>query len=294
MKLLEGKTAVITGSSRGLGLAIAQAFGEQGANVVLAARTEETLNSVVAELRKDGYRAEGFVCDTARLEEVEHLAQGAVSAFGRIDIWVNNAGIGAPYGTTMSISPERIKKVIDTNILGVYYGSHAAMRQFLAQGSGKLINLLGRGDSMLVPYQNSYASSKAWVKSFTQTLAKEYAGSGVDVMAINPGLVITEMLTHVDAIDGFQEKVLPLNTIIRLWGKLPDVPAQKVVWMASSATDRRNGLMINFLSIGRMAAGVGKELWRIILRAPVSTPTIQVRVVECQESRFIAIPRGRK
>jgi len=277
MKLLEGKTAVITGSSRGLGFAIAEALAKQGANVVLVARTEETLKTAVAELKKQGYQAEGFVCDTAKLEDVERLAQGAVTTFGRIDIWVNNAGIGAPYGLTMSIAPERIKKLVDTNIMGVYYSSRAAMRQFLAQGSGKLINLLGRGDSGPTPFQNAYASSKAWGKNFTKALAKEYAGRGVEVMAFNPGLVITEMLTQVDAIDGFQEKVLPLNTIIRLWGNEPEVPAQTVVWMASSATDRKNGLTVSFLSFGRMMGGVGKELWRWITRAPVSTPMITVR-----------------
>lgn len=280
MKLLEGKTAVITGSSRGLGFAIAKAFAEQGANVVLAARTAETLQAAVTELKNQGYPVEGYICDTAKLEDVERLAQGAVSTFGRLDIWVNNAGIGAPYGLTMSISPERIKKVVDTNIMGVYYGSHVAMRQFLAQSSGKLINLLGRGESGPVPNQNPYASSKAWVKRFTQTLAREYTGSGVEVMAFNPGLVITEMLTQVDVIAGFEKKVLPLNTVIRLWGNKPEVPAQKVVWMASSATDRKNGLMVNFLSFGRMMAGVGKELWRLITRGPITTPTIQVRVTE--------------
>ena len=180
----------------------------------------------------------------------------------------------------MSIAPEQIKKVVDTNIMGVYYGSHVAMRQFLAQRFGKLINLLGRGEFGPVPYQNPYASSKAWVKSFTKALAKEYTGSGVEVMAINPGLVITEMLTRVDAIAGFEEKVLPLNTVIRFWGNLPEVPAQKVVWMASSATDGKNGLMINFLSFGRMMAGVGKEFWRWITRGPITTPTIKVRVIE--------------
>ncbi len=280
MKSLEGKTAVITGSSRGLGLAIAKACAEQGANVVLAARTEATLHSAVAELRSQGYKVEGLVCDTAKFEDVERLAQGAVLAFGSLDVWINNAGIGAPYGLTMSIAPDHFKKVVDTNIMGVYYGSHVAMRQFLAQGSGKLINLLGRGESGPVPYQNPYASSKAWVKSFTKALAKEYAGSGVEVMAINPGLVITEMLTRVDAIAGFEEKVLPLNTVIRFWGNLPEVPAQKVVWMASSATDGKNGLMINFLSFGRMMAGVGKEFWRWITRGPITTPTIKVRVIE--------------
>lgn len=280
MRLLEGKTAVITGSSRGLGFAIAKAFAEQGASVVLAARTEETLHSAVVELKNQGYQAEGFVCETAKLEDVERLAQGAIATFGRLDIWVNNAGISAPYGLTMSIPPERIKKVVDTNILGVYYGSHVAMRHFLAQGSGKLINLLGRGESGPVPYQNPYASSKAWVKSFTQALAREYAGAGVEVMAFNPGLVITEMLTQVEVIAGFEKKVLPLNTVIRFWGNLPEVPAQKVVWMASPATDRRNGLIVNFLSFGRMMAGVGKELRRYITRAPISTPKIKVRITK--------------
>ncbi len=280
MKLLEGKTAVITGSSRGLGFAIAKALAEQGASVVLAARTAETLHSAVDELKNRGYQAEGFICDTAKLEDVERLAQGAVSTFGHLDIWVNNAGISAPYGLTMSISPERIKKVVDTNIMGVYYGSHVAMQHFITHGSGKLINLLGRGESGPVPYQNAYASSKAWVKNFTQALAREYAGSGVEVMAFNPGLVITEMLTQVDVKAGFEEKVLPLNTVIRLWGHMPEVPAKKVVWMASSATDRRNGLMVNFLSFGRMMAGVGKEFWRWISHAPIKTPTIHIRVVE--------------
>jgi len=93
MKLLEGKTAVITGSSRGLGLAIAKAFAEQGANVVLAARTAETVHPAVSELRNLGFQAEGYVCDTAKIEDVERLAQGAVSTFGRFDIWVNNAGL---------------------------------------------------------------------------------------------------------------------------------------------------------------------------------------------------------
>lgn len=237
MKLLDGNTAVITGSSRGLGFAIAKAFAEQGANVVLAARTAETLQSAVNELKNKGYKAEGFACDTAKLEDVERLVKDAIATYGCFDIWVNNAGISAPYGLTMSISPERIKKVVDTNIMGVYYGSHVAMRHFLGQRSGKLINLLGRGDSGPVPYQNAYASSKAWVKNFTRALAREYAGVGVEVMAFNPGLVITEMLTQVDVIDGYEKKVLPLNTVIRFWGNMPEEPAKKVVWMVSSATD---------------------------------------------------------
>lgn len=188
MKLLEGKTAVITGSSRGLGFAIAQAFAKEGAKVVLAARSEATLMQAVEQLTAQGFDAIGVVCDTSNLHNVESLASKAVSTFGRLDIWVNNAGVSGPYGTTISVSPERFKRVVDTNILGTYYGSYAAMGIFLAHGSGKLINLLGRGADGPVPFQTAYASSKAWVKSFTKSLAKEYVKSGVEVMAFNPGL----------------------------------------------------------------------------------------------------------
>ena len=280
MKLLEGNTAVITGSSRGLGFAIAQAFAKEGAKVVLAARSEAVLMQAVEQLKTQGYEAIGVVCDTSNLQSVESLAANAVSTFGRLDIWVNNAGVSGPYGTTISVSPECFKRVVDTNILGTYYGSYAAMEVFLTQGSGKLINLLGRGADGPVPFQNAYASSKAWVKSFTKSLAKEYANSGVEVMAFNPGLTITEMLTQVDVVPGFEKAVAPLATVMQIWGNPPEMPAQKVLWMASSATDGKTGLAVNFLSPWRMMAGLGKELVRRITGKPATVPSMHVHVVE--------------
>jgi len=279
MKELEGKTAVITGSSRGLGFAIARAFAEQGAKVMLAARTQSTLMEAVDTLKMQGYTAVGQVCDASKLKDVQNLAQEAITAFGGFDIWVNNAGISAPYGPTLDFSPEYFEKVVGTNILGVYYGSYTAMKFFQSKGSGKLINLLGRGADGPVPFQTAYASSKAWVKNFTAALAKESAGSGVEVMAFNPGLVITDMLTQVDTVAGFEEKVLPLNTVIGLWGNPPEIPAKKVVWMASSATDGKNGLKVNFLNFGRMMAGLVREAWRLLRHQPPTTQTINVRVV---------------
>ena len=171
MGLLEGKAAVITGSSRGLGLAIAQAYAEQGAAVVLSARTLQTVDRAVAGLKQNGFQAVGLACDTADLSQVEALAEMAVTSFGRLDIWVNNAGAGAPYGPTISIPSDRFLRVVQTNILGVYHGSLTAMKHFIPQKSGKLINLIGRGAEGPVPFQNAYASSKIWVRSFSKALA---------------------------------------------------------------------------------------------------------------------------
>jgi glucose 1-dehydrogenase len=280
MKLLEGKTAVITGSSRGLGFAIAHAFANEGAKVVLAARSEAVLTQAVDQLKAQGYEAIGVVCDTANLKDMESLASTAVSTFGRLDIWVNNAGVSGPYGTTISVSPERFKRVVDTNILGTYYGSYAALNIFLSQGSGKLINLLGRGADGPVPFQNAYASSKAWVKSFTKSLAKEYDKSGVEIMAFNPGLTITEMLTQVDVISGFEKSVAPLGTVMQIWGKPPEMPAKKALWMASSATDGKTGLTVNYLTSWRLMAGLGRELVRRISGKPATVPPMKIHTVE--------------
>ena len=268
MGKLDGKVAVVTGSSRGLGLAIAKAFAEQGAAVVISSRTSLAVDQAVAGLKLSGFQAVGMACDTANPDQVQALADLAISTFGRLDIWVNNAGTGAPYGPSFSISSERFTRVIQTNILGVYNGSRTAMKYFVAQKSGKLINLIGRGAEKPVPFQNAYASSKMWVRSFSKSLAKEYASSGAEVFIFNPGLVLTDMLTDVEAIEGYGESMSALNTIIRMWGNQPEVPAQKAVWLASSATDGKTGLEVSVLTPGLLVTGAVREFGRRLMRLP--------------------------
>lgn len=279
MKQLDGKVAVITGSSRGLGFAIAKAYAAEGAAVVISSRTANAVKQAVTELRSAGYRADGMVCDTASLEQVQALAAFAIEQFGKLDIWVNNAGLGAPYGPTASIPAERFTAVIRTNILGVYHGSLVATRHFVEQKSGKLINLLGRGSDKPVPLQNAYASSKAWVRSFSKSLTEENKDSGVGVYLFNPGLVLTDMITHVDAMEGYEEKIAPLNRVTRMWGNPPEVPAQKALWLASPATDGKTGLEINVLSTGFILRGALREMLRRVLRRPPAIPDAKITTV---------------
>ncbi len=270
---------MITGASRGLGLAIAQAYAAEGANIVLAARTKETLDQAVNNLTNDGCQAVGFACDTSSYEEVEALAALAVNTYGKLDIWVNNAGISGPYGPSISVPVDRFERVLQTNIFGVYYGSYTAMKTFLPQGSGKLINILGRGSDQPVPNQNAYASSKGWVNSFTASLAKEYRHTGISIIAFNPGLVLTEMLTEVEVVQGYGEKVNGLNTVIRLWANPPEVPAKKAVWLASSATDGKTGLNVSVLTPRVMVMGLVKEVLRKLSGKPSPTPAVHIREV---------------
>lgn len=159
---LQGRIAVITGSTRGLGLAIAHAFAAQGARVIVSSRSAAAVDGAVSALRAAGAQAAGHACDVAELGQVRALMDFARQTFGVPDVWINNAGLSAPYGPTVQVPPERFLQVVGTNVLGTYHGSLVAMEQMVRRRRGKLINLLGWGDRRPVPKQNAYASSKAF------------------------------------------------------------------------------------------------------------------------------------
>ncbi len=285
MGILDGRVAVITGGTRGLGLGIARALAKAGAAVIVASRSQPAVDEAVRGINAEGGRAGGMPVDVAQLEQVEELARYAVRQFGRLDIWVNNAGVAGPYGPTLGTQPQDFYKVVNTNIFGVYHGSCVAMRHFTAPRSAKLINILGQGYNKPVAWQNAYASSKAWVRSFTLSLAEETKDSGVGVFAFNPGLVLTELLTDVEVIAGSEARLKVFPTIVRMWAKPPEIPAKKVVWIASPATDGKTGMLINYMSTWGMLRGAMKEGLRVITKKPAPDLGMQVRPVPYYTAR---------
>lgn len=276
MGMLDGKVAVITGSSRGLGLAIARRYASEGAAVVLSARSAGRVDEAVNALKAEGLSAGGLAADVGSREQVDALAHYTLTTFGRMDIWVNNAGIAGIFGPTAHIPNSNFESVLNTNILGVHYGSLAALRHFVPQKRGKLINLLGRGDTGPVANQNAYGASKIWVKSYTLALAKEYKASGVGIYAFNPGLVDTDLLRQIEAIEGYEAGLNPLRTIIRLWANPPEVPAERALWLASAATDGKTGLSINVLGRAQAFAGLARDLGRRLRGAPGPDTTLTI------------------
>jgi glucose 1-dehydrogenase len=274
--ILKDKVAVITGGSRGLGFSIARLYAEEGAKVVIASRSQRSVDAAVASLKANGAQVTGMACDVADMEQVEALAEHAIRSFGRIDIWVNNAGLSAPYGPTAHIPSPEFQNVINTNITGTYNGSVVALRRMSAQGSGKVINLLGRGDTGSVPFQNAYSSSKVWVRNFTKALADEYKGAGVEIFGFNPGLVKTEMISQVEAMTGFESKLKALPFIASMWGNETDVPAKKALWLASPATDGKTGLMVTVLTPGFMLRRAILAGLRWLLRRPTEMMELDI------------------
>ncbi len=265
MAVLQGKVAVITGSTRGLGRAIARRYAEAGASVVLSSRSQDAVEQIAAEFEADGLVAAGMVCDVGDSARVQALADFTLEQFGSFDIWVNNAAISGPYGPTVQIPQAAFESVVQANILGLYYGSMVAMRHFLPKREGKLINILG-GHSDSAAMQSAYGSSKAWVRTFTRSLAKEHADSGVGVYMLSPGMVDTDLLRKLEVVRGYEARLNPLKTVMRMIARPPEVPAEKALWLASPATDGKTGLIVKVSGSGRMLAGVMKEGLRRLLR----------------------------
>jgi NAD(P)-dependent dehydrogenase (short-subunit alcohol dehydrogenase family) len=234
--LLAGRVAVVTGSSRGLGFAMAGLLGRRGASVVLASRSDADVATAVQRLRAEGVEASGLRCDMGELADVEALREEAL-AHGMLDIWVNNAGASGVFGPTASTPVEDFARVVRTNILGTFHGSRVALPVFLGQGHGDLVNVYGQGDRGPVALQNAYASSKRWVRQFTETLRAETKGTGVRVHGMNPGLVITDLLRSVTSQPGYQQRLGGLQVVVGLWGQTPDVAAEPLLRLVTSDAD---------------------------------------------------------
>jgi NAD(P)-dependent dehydrogenase (short-subunit alcohol dehydrogenase family) len=280
MNTLNGKVAVVTGASRGLGKAIAMLYAREGAKVILAARSQKDIEQTAAELHAEGQTAEAYVCDVSDPQQVEALAHFAITWYGHFDIWVNNAGVAGPYGATLDLSPEQFLSVLRTNMFGVYHGSRMAMRHFLPRTSGKLINILGAGSKKPAPNQNAYGSTKAWIRVFTLALAAETRGSGVGVFALQPGLMETDLLTEVVTFKEHEQRLREfMPFLIRAAGKKPEVAARKALWLASSATDGRTGLDVSVGSRLSFMLGFLREGLRRLLRLPTRSVVMNVKSI---------------
>ena len=195
---LAGKVVVITGSSRGIGHAIAEACAREGSRVVISSRNSANLSAAVGEMQKQGLTVKGIAADVSRDADIGDLFAKSMAEFGRIDVWVNNAGISGGYRTVQFMSPDELKTVIDTNLMGTFYACRLLIPYFISTGGGVIINISGRGGrGNPSPYQSAYGASKAAVTSLTRSLAAENKGKPISINCLFPGMVATAIYKDV-------------------------------------------------------------------------------------------------
>jgi NAD(P)-dependent dehydrogenase (short-subunit alcohol dehydrogenase family) len=189
---LKGKTAVVTGGSKGIGRSIAELLIKANVNVSISARNEDEIRRAVAELNEVGTgRAAGFVCDVRDEAQVRSYFAQTIEHFGGVDILVNNAGIGL-FGAVESINPEDFRAVIETNVCGVFYCCHEAIPLMKQRGGGYIINVSSLAGTNAHPRMAAYNASKFGLNGFSEALMQEVRHDNIKVSYIMPGSVNTE------------------------------------------------------------------------------------------------------
>ncbi|MCX7771502.1 MAG: 3-oxoacyl-[acyl-carrier-protein] reductase [Clostridia bacterium] len=186
-----GKTVIVTGSSRGIGYAVAAQFAAHGANVMLSG-TSESVHKAVAELKEKGYSVAGYVGDLSLAEAAQGLIDKTIEAFGGLDVLVNNAGITNDK-LLIKMEEEDWDKVLDTNLKSVFLTTKAAVKVMMKKKKGSIINMTSVVGLMGNSSQTNYAASKAGLIGFTKSVAREYARRGLTCNAIAPGFIETSM-----------------------------------------------------------------------------------------------------
>ena len=228
--MLTGKTAIVTGASRGIGAAIASKLCEAGANVALCSRSAEAVAATADTLNSEGYTAISTAADISKKGDVEALIKTVLDKFSQIDILVNNAGITRDT-LLMRMQDEDWDAVLQTNLTGTMYCTRAVMRPMLRQRSGRIINISSVIGVMGNPGQASYAAAKAGIIGFTKTIAREVGVRGITVNAIAPGFITTDMTAQMPKQN--QEQLRALIPL-RRFGSPEDV-ADAVHFLASDA-----------------------------------------------------------
>ncbi|OLE50919.1 MAG: short-chain dehydrogenase [Acidobacteria bacterium 13_1_20CM_3_53_8] len=189
---IKGKTAVVTGGTKGIGRGIASALAREGMNVCISARHEDEIEEAVRVLDEEGEgRASGVVCDVRDYEQVKSLFEHAISEFNGVDVLVNNAGIGI-FAPVEEISPEDFRAVLETNLFGVFYCCHEAIPLMRKRGGGYIINISSLAGANPHPRMAAYNASKFGLNGFSEALMQEVRHDQIKVSYIMPGSVNTE------------------------------------------------------------------------------------------------------
>lgn len=228
--VLSGKTAIVTGASRGIGAAIAHRLCEAGANVVLCSRSAEAVGQSADILQGKGYSVLSMAADISQKSDVDALIGKTIAQFSHIDILVNNAGITRDM-LLMRLKDEDWDAVLQTNLTGTMYCTRAVLRPMIRQKSGRIINISSVVGLSGNAGQANYAAAKAGILGFTKAIAKEVGARGITVNAIAPGFITTDMTAQIP--EQNQQQLLDLIPL-RAFGHPEDV-ADAVCFLASDA-----------------------------------------------------------
>jgi len=247
------KVIVITGSTRGIGFGLADSFLELGCWVIVSGRTQGSVDVALSELgnKHNPDHLVGYPCDVTDPKQIQSLWDEAISRYGRVDIWINNAGIGHYQMDFWQHSVEEVETSVKTNVLGFMYGSRVALKGMMDQGFGALYNMEGKGSSgRKQEGLTLYGTTKAAVGYLGAGLAQEVVGTSIIVGALRPGMVMTELVT-----DQFKERPDEWERVKPIFNIVADKVETVTPWLARKILENeKNGSLISWTTSLKLTA----------------------------------------
>ena len=248
------KVIVITGSSRGIGFGLTEAFLEHGCFVVVSGSSEESTNKAYKALQErfNPNQIFSFPCNVQDAKQIQSLWDNAVSHFGRVDIWINNAGLSGPVQPIWSQTPEIASTVINTNLTGLVVATITALKGMLKQGFGAIYNMEGMGsDGRIIPGMTIYGTTKHGEKYFNEALCKEIENTEILIGALRPGMVATDLI-----LDQYRGKPDEWKKVKGIFNIISDRVENVAPWLAEKIlSNQKNGVRFNYL-----------PFWKVLLR----------------------------
>ncbi len=238
---IQGKVAIVTGASKGIGYGLAKALAAAGAKVAVVARSKSSLDLLVKEIAAEGGEASAYELDVRDVAAIRTVFEQVASDYGRLDIVVNNAGLGEGMAA-LDVTEEYWDDMIDVNLKGVFFCCQAAGRIMLEQGYGKIVNVSSQVSVVGIPDGVAYCASKGGVNQLTKVLALEWSGRGICINAVGPTFIYTPGTAERLDTPEFRDQVLARIPAGRI-GTINDV-AGAVVYLSSPASDLVTGTLL--------------------------------------------------
>ena len=259
---LKDKVIVITGSTRGIGRAIAEACAKEGAKVVICSRQESAVKETYETFKQQGFNVSGITADVSIQGDLEKLLQHTIETWGRVDVWINNAGLSGGFRPLDELSAEEITAIIDVNLTGTLQGCRIIIPYFIQQGGGILINMSGkggRGDAS--PFLATYAATKAAVTSLTKSLAQENKTHPISIHSVIPGMVATDFYKDMQTSPELAARAQSMPYVLKAFGVPIDVVGRFFAQIAAQEPGKVTGKSYSLLSGWRLIRAIGLMMW---------------------------------
>ena len=261
MKLNE-RVIVVTGSTRGIGRAIAEAYAKEGARVVICSRQKSAVRQTLQTFEKEGWQVSGITIDVSVKGDLEKVFQHAIETWGRIDVWINNAGLSGGFRPLQEMAQKEIGPLVNVNFTAVLNACRIVIPYFITQGGGILINMSGkggRGESS--PFLATYSATKAAITNLTKSLAQENRAYPISIHSVIPGMVATDFYKDMKTSPELAANVQNLPYVLKAFGVPTNIVGRFFVKIAAQEPGKVTGKTYSILSGWRLIRAILLMIW---------------------------------